>query len=137
MLQEVFVLSYSIIVLWFIFLKSFIERDFTESLGTMAVTSMKASFSIPYCIYQMYMYCYIFDTLHNEKDSIIFGLYSCNWTEMDMKCKKLILLTMRMNNAHQPKLQYTRTRIINMEIFYQTMRVCYTIVNVLINWKKE
>lgn len=49
-------------------------------------------------------------------------LYSCNWTEFDMKLKQLILLTMRINNAHQQKLQYTRTRIINMEIFYQ---VCF------------
>lgn len=64
----------------------------------------------------------IFFYLFFQKDSIIFILYSCNWTEFDMKFKKLILLTMRINNNHQQKLQYTRTRIINMEIFYQ---VCF------------
>ncbi|XP_022177095.1 uncharacterized protein LOC111038350 [Myzus persicae] len=133
MLLQVFVLSYSIILLWFIFLMSFYEEDFTES---MAVITLKAGFAIPFCIYQMYISCHMFETLHIKKDSIIFALYSCNWTEMDMKCKKLILLTMRMNNAHHQKLQYTRTRIINMEIFYHTMRVCYTIINVLQNCKK-
>jgi len=38
---------------------------------------------------------------------------------MDMKCKILILFTMKINNAHQQKLQYTRTRIINLEMFYK------------------
>ncbi|CAH1736374.1 unnamed protein product [Aphis gossypii] len=66
-----------------------------------------------------------------------FALYSCNWTEFDMKCKKLILLTMVMNDAHHQKLQYTRTRIINLEIFYQTLRVCYSIISVLINYRNN
>eukprot|EP00102_Acyrthosiphon_pisum_P024466 XP_016661676.1 PREDICTED: odorant receptor 33b-like isoform X2 [Acyrthosiphon pisum] len=103
----------------------------------MALTSMEAIFGIPFCTFQMYMSCFVFNTLNIKKDSITFALYSSNWTEMDMKFKKLILLTMRMNDAHQQKLQYTKTKIINMEIFYHTMRVCYTIVNVMINCKKE
>ncbi|XP_060876983.1 uncharacterized protein LOC132949888 [Metopolophium dirhodum] len=134
MLLQIFVVSCSIIFLWFILLTSFMEDDFTEY---MAFTSVKAFFGIPFCTSQVYMSCFIFTTLNTKKDSITFALYSSNWTEMDMKCKKLILSTMRLNDAHQQKLQYTRTRIINMEIFYQTMRVCYTIVNVMINCKKE
>ncbi|KAE9539985.1 hypothetical protein AGLY_005237 [Aphis glycines] len=120
MLLEIFVLSYSIIILWFIFLTNFIVGEYTDSKG---VASMQTCFAIPFCIIQMFMSCYVFDILHNKKDSMTFALYSCNWTEFDMKCKKLILLTMVMNNAHHQKLQYTRTRIINLEIFYQTMRI--------------
>jgi len=54
-----------------------------------------------------------------KKDSIVFPIYSSNWTEMDMKCKKLILLTMKMNNANQKKLKFTRTKIVNLEMFFK------------------
>ncbi|CAI6362883.1 unnamed protein product [Macrosiphum euphorbiae] len=134
MLLQVFVLSYTIIFLWFIFIASLMEEDITQY---MVLTLVKASFGIPFCTFQMYMTCFVFNTLEIKKDSITFGLYSSNWTEMDLKLKKLILLTMRMANAQQDKLQFTRTRIINMELFYQTMRVCYTVVNVMLNCKNK
>ncbi|XP_025205506.1 uncharacterized protein LOC112601867 [Melanaphis sacchari] len=67
------------------------------------------------------MVCYLFGSLYDQKDSIIFSLYSSNWTEMDMKCKKLILLTMRLNNANFKKLKFTTTKIINLEFFFKTM----------------
>ncbi|CAI6350149.1 unnamed protein product [Macrosiphum euphorbiae] len=118
-LLQVFVLSYTIIFLCFIFMMSFMEEDITQY---MVLTLMKAGFSIPSFIFQMYMSCFLINTLETKKDSITFGLYSSNWTEMDIKFQKLILLTMRMANAHQNKLQFTRTKIINMEIFYQ---VCF------------
>ncbi|KAE9528124.1 hypothetical protein AGLY_012546 [Aphis glycines] len=128
MLLEIFVLSYAIIVLWIIFLTSFIVGEFTESMG---VTSMQTGFAIPFCVIQLFMSCFVFDILHNKKDAMTFSLYSCNWTELfDMKCKKLVFLTMGMNDAHHQKLQYTRTRIINLEMFYQTIRVCYSIISV-------
>ena len=63
----------------------------------------------------------------SQKDSIIFALYSSNWTEMDMKCKKLILLTMKMNNANYKKLKFTRTKIVNLEMFF---KVSTNIINI-------
>lgn len=54
-----------------------------------------------------------------KKDSIIFAMYSSNWNEMDIKCKKLILLTMKMNNAYHKKLRYTRTKIVSLEMFFR------------------
>jgi len=38
---------------------------------------------------------------------------------MNIKCRKLILLTMRMNNANQKKLKFTRTKIVNLELFFK------------------
>ncbi|KAF0744260.1 odorant receptor 2a-like [Aphis craccivora] len=62
---------------------SFIVGEFTESMG---VTSMQTGFVILFCVIQMFMSCYIFDILHNKKDSMTFALYSCNWSEFfDMK----------------------------------------------------
>jgi len=38
---------------------------------------------------------------------------------MDMKCKKLILLTMKLNNANHKNLKFTRTKIVNLELFFK------------------
>jgi len=44
---------------------------------------------------------------------------------MDIELKKSILLTIKMANAHQNKFQFTSTRIINIELFYQ---VCFILL---------
>eukprot|EP00102_Acyrthosiphon_pisum_P011405 XP_008180122.1 PREDICTED: odorant receptor 46a-like [Acyrthosiphon pisum] len=91
---------------------------------------------IPSTLFQIYIMCYLFGNLYDQKDEIIFALYSSNWTEMDMKCKKLILLTMQLNNANQIKLKFTRTKIVNLEMFFKTMGHCYTVISVLVNYIK-
>jgi len=69
-----------------------------------------------FLLYKFNMYMFF-------RKTILFALYSSNWTEMDMKCKKLILLTMQLNNAHQKKTQYTRTKIVNLEMFYKVCTI--------------
>eukprot|EP00102_Acyrthosiphon_pisum_P022640 XP_016659850.1 PREDICTED: odorant receptor 33a isoform X3 [Acyrthosiphon pisum] len=131
MLSHIFVSSISLIILWF----NLIMRFFNDS--TFAIsgdTTIKTIVAIPSFLFQIFMACYLFENVHNQKDSIRYALYSSNWTEMDMKCKKLILLTMQMNNANQKTLRFTRTRIVNLEMFFKTMGHCYTVVSVLINY---
>jgi len=36
---------------------------------------------------------------------------------MNMKCKKLVLMTMKMNNAHRLTLRITPMKIVNLEMF--------------------
>lgn len=50
---------------------------------------------------------------------MLFALYSSKRIEMDIECKKLILLTMRMNYANKQKLQFTRTNIVYREMFFK------------------
>ncbi|XP_060873805.1 uncharacterized protein LOC132947516, partial [Metopolophium dirhodum] len=115
MLLQVFYSSISLIVIWVIFIMIFKTEDkFIAS----EVTTVKMICAIPTISYQLIIVCYLFDNLHKQKDSIIFALYSSNWTEMNMKCKKLVLLTMKINNANQKKLKFTRTKIVNLELFY-------------------
>jgi len=38
---------------------------------------------------------------------------------MDMKYKQLILLTMKLNNANNKQLKFTRTKIVNLEMFFK------------------
>jgi len=46
-----------------------------------------------------------------------FALYSSNWTDMSIKFKKLLLLTMRMNDAENLKMKISMKRMVNMEMF--------------------
>eukprot|EP00102_Acyrthosiphon_pisum_P020628 XP_016657838.1 PREDICTED: odorant receptor 46a-like [Acyrthosiphon pisum] len=130
MLAHIFISSLSVIALWFTFIMSFSNND---RFKTSELIVRKMFCAIPTILFQIFMVCYMFGKLHEQKDSIIFALYSSNWTEMDMKCKKLLLLTMKLNNANQKKLKFTRTRIVNMEMFFKTMGNCYTVISVLVN----
>jgi len=51
-----------------------------------------------------------------QKDLISFALYNCNWTEMNMEFKKLLLLTMQINDADNLKLKGTMKYQINMRL---------------------
>jgi len=44
-------------------------------------------------------------------------MYSCDWASMDLKFKKLLLLSMRMNDADKLMIKVTPTKIINLEFF--------------------
>nr|UMT69239.1 odorant receptor 53 [Myzus persicae] len=130
MVLQVFWSSLSLIMVWFSFIMSFFGQDrFVAS----EVTTIKLICLIPSISFQIFLVCSLFTNLHNQKDSIIFALYSSNWTEMNIKCRKLILLTMRMNNTNQKKLKFTGTKIVNLELFYKIMSHCYSVVSVLIN----
>ncbi|XP_060879091.1 odorant receptor 46a-like [Metopolophium dirhodum] len=131
MLLQIFISSFSVIALWFLFIMSFSSDD---KFKDMDVELKKMICPIIAILFEIYIVCYLFGHLHNQKDSIIFALYSSNWTEMDLKCKKLILLTMKMNNANQKKLKFTRTKIVNLEMFYKIMGNCYTVVSILVNY---
>ncbi|XP_022160645.1 uncharacterized protein LOC111026804 [Myzus persicae] len=101
------------------------------------VAIVKILCSIPALSFQIYMECYLFGYLHDQKDAIVLALYSSNWTKMDIRCRKMILLTMKMHNAHYQKLKFTRTKIVNLEMFFKTMGDCYTVVSVLIKYIKS
>ncbi|KAL5239802.1 hypothetical protein ACI65C_007212, partial [Semiaphis heraclei] len=112
----VVILSILVIALCFCFIMSLSDD---VKFKTSEITTFKMLGTIPTFLFQIFIVCYLFGNLHDQKDSVIFALYSSNWTEMDIKCKKLILLTMKMNNANQKKLKLTKTRIVNFEMFFK------------------
>jgi len=46
---------------------------------------------------------------------------------MDMRFKKLILLTMKMNNAHQNKLRFTTAKTVNLNMFFKVSAIIFII----------
>ncbi|KAL4083387.1 hypothetical protein QTP88_028711 [Uroleucon formosanum] len=127
-LLHIFVSSLMVIALCFTFIMSF-SSD--ERFKTSKVSLQRILCLIPSILFQIFMLCYLIDNIHNQNDALIFALYSSNWTEMDMKCKKLILMTMNLNNADNKKLKFTSTKIVNLEMFFKTMGNCYTVISVL------
>ncbi|XP_060874665.1 odorant receptor 46a-like [Metopolophium dirhodum] len=134
LLIQMVVFTIAFIITWFCFIMSFSNEERFKSSRTFIV---KIFCGIPPNVFKLFATCYLFEKLHNQKDSIVFALYSSNWTEMDMKCKKLILLTMKMNNANHKKLKFTRTKIVSLEMFFKTMRDSYSVLSVLINYIKN
>lgn len=49
--------------------------------------------------------------------SVNFGIYSCDWTMMNLKFKKIVLLAMQMNNATQLILRVSPKKIIDLQLF--------------------
>jgi len=75
-------------------------------------------------MYSMIFLFYYFNFIF-QKESLIFALYSTNWTEMDIKFKKLILLVMKINNAHQLKLKISPLNTVNLELFCKVYIIYY------------
>lgn len=59
------------------------------------------------------------NALHFQKSEVNFGLYSSDWTAMDLRFKKTLLLAMNMNSAHKRAMKVTPESIVNMEMFTQ------------------
>jgi len=60
-----------------------------------------------------------------------FALYSGDWSGKSLKYKKMILYAMQMNSTDKMKLQVTKTRIVNLELF-TSVRVVLIISKYLI-----
>lgn len=55
-----------------------------------------------------------------------FALYCSDWTKMNIKYKKMLLFTMRMNNAEKLKLKISLNRIVNLEMFASVRTILLT-----------
>ncbi|XP_050425075.1 odorant receptor 46a-like [Adelges cooleyi] len=102
-----------------------------------SIQSLKVLFTIPSFSFQLFLPCYIFGNLSEKQSSIIFAIYSSNWTEMNLKSRKLVLSAMKMNNANQFNMKMTYTKLICMELFAVTIQRCYSILSMLVNTKMK
>ncbi|XP_022183354.1 uncharacterized protein LOC111042928 [Myzus persicae] len=65
----------------------------------------------------VFLTCYLFSQIDKYNDEINFALYSSNWTEMSIKFKKLLLLTMQINNANNFKLNVSTNIVVNLKLY--------------------
>ncbi|CAI6347606.1 unnamed protein product [Macrosiphum euphorbiae] len=81
----------------------------------------------------LFLTCYLYSIVNEQKESMNFALYNSNWTDMSIKFKKLLLLIMRMNNAENLKMKISMKRMVNMEMFADVMHTAYRIISVMMN----
>lgn len=60
-----------------------------------------------------------------QKEYVKFGMYSCNWTAMNLKTRKLLLLAMRVEDANKLMIKSTPKKIINLQLFNSVKNVLY------------
>ncbi|XP_025195581.1 uncharacterized protein LOC112594795 [Melanaphis sacchari] len=127
-----------------VILPQLIIASFTISFGSFVITqiyfngtlltstqSLKMC-SFPIFFYQIYYTCLVFGDVDKQKSEMNFALYSSNWTKMEIQFKKLLLLAMRMHDAHKSNMKLTAELIINLEIFTRVINLCYSIFSVLV-----
>lgn len=96
----------------------------------------KISSGVLYHCFQLFLYCNLFDDIQikvnvifmilrlyiiqiifEQKESVNFGIYSCNWTMMDINFKKLLLLVMQMNDGNRSTVKFSPKIIIDLKLF--------------------
>ncbi|KAE9545231.1 hypothetical protein AGLY_000774 [Aphis glycines] len=120
--------SYTVITLTFL-----TSLTYLMGFSIISIPVSKAFFGFLVLTIQLYLYCYVFNHIETEKSAVNFGLYSSNWTAMDLKFKKTLLLAMNMNSAHRRVMKVIPRSIINLELFAKVMNMSYSIVSVLLN----
>ncbi|XP_060852031.1 uncharacterized protein LOC132930274 [Rhopalosiphum padi] len=93
---------------------------------------VKLGTSALYICLHLFLYCYLFDRMNIKLQSVNTSIYSCDWTKMDIKFKKLLFLTMQMNNANTLIIKASPTKIVNLQLFANIITMSYNIVSVML-----
>ncbi|XP_025191437.1 uncharacterized protein LOC112591739 [Melanaphis sacchari] len=93
---------------------------------------IKLGSSTSYTCVHLFLYCYLFDNMNVKLQSVNTRIYSCDWTRMDVKFKKLLLLTMQMNNANNLMIKASPKKIVNLQLFANIVTMSYNIVSVML-----
>nr|UMT69229.1 odorant receptor 38 [Myzus persicae] len=104
--------SGSIIILTYASVVIFIS---SETIPIFSVAKLISAFA--YMFFVLFFLCYLMERVNNKIESVQLGMYSCNWTAMSIKTKKLLLLSMRMHNANKLMIKTTPNKIINLQLF--------------------
>ncbi|XP_026807158.1 odorant receptor 46a-like [Rhopalosiphum maidis] len=97
-----------------------------------ALNLIKIGSSVAYIASRLFIYCYLFENINIQRELVNFSIYSCNWTKMDLKFKKLLLFTMRMNDANQMVIKASPKKIINLQLFANIISTSFNMVPVLL-----
>ncbi|XP_050057584.1 odorant receptor 46a-like [Aphis gossypii] len=120
--------SESIII---ILLSCILMMNYFNGISLISVMNSRLCLAVSTFTFHIYVICYLFDDVNQQKDSINFALYSNDWTQSNTQHKHLLLHAMRMNNAENLRLHVTQNRIVNFKMFTSIMRKAYSILSVL------
>nr|UMT69224.1 odorant receptor 25 [Myzus persicae] len=105
--------------------------NYFNGMSLLSAMNLRLFAAISTFTFHIYVICYLFDDVNEQKDSINLALYSSDWTPSNLQHKILLLHAMRMNNAENLRIQVTKSRIVNFKMFTDIMRTTYSILSVL------
>uniref|UniRef100_A0A2S2N798 Uncharacterized protein n=1 Tax=Schizaphis graminum TaxID=13262 RepID=A0A2S2N798_SCHGA len=108
-----------------------IIMNYFNSISLMAAMNLRLFAAGSTFTFHIYITCYLFDDVNQQKDSINFALYSSDWTQNSIQHKTLLLYAMRMNSAENLRLQVTKNKVVNFKMFADIMRTTYSILSVM------
>ncbi|XP_050544516.1 odorant receptor 46a-like isoform X1 [Daktulosphaira vitifoliae] len=97
----------------------------------LSINSMKLLSSTLILLISLFIMCYFNSYLENQINKVELAMYSIDWTDKNIKFKKMLLLTMSLNNTKRLKMNITPQKTLNLEVFASAMRVSYSIVSLL------
>ncbi|XP_060836193.1 uncharacterized protein LOC132918876 [Rhopalosiphum padi] len=127
--SNVVVYSWSIIIL--IYSSTLILFTSSESIPMLTIIKLLTTFGT--VIVLLLLLCYLLERINNIKESVHFGMYNCNWTSMNLRSKKMLLLSMQMNNANKLMIKITPRKIIDLQFFNSVIITCYNIISAMLN----
>ncbi|XP_050525057.1 uncharacterized protein LOC126896379 [Daktulosphaira vitifoliae] len=127
-LIQIVILSTSLVLFSYTGMLHFMHGGMVNSIQTVKLISAFLVFVV-----QLFILCFIFGIINDRKDSMVFGVYNSKWTEMNLESKKLVLLTMIMNNSHQSKMKISKYKIVDLTMFLAALKMCYSVLSVLKN----
>ncbi|XP_029342689.1 uncharacterized protein LOC115033683 [Acyrthosiphon pisum] len=102
-----------------------------NGFSLLSVPIIKLIVTVAPNIIHLFITCYLYTNINHQQDSMNFALYSSDWTAMSINYKKMLLFTMRMNDAEKLKLKISLRKIVNLEMFASVMHLTYSIISVL------
>lgn len=58
-----------------------------------------------------------------QREDVNYRIYCCDWTAMNLRYKKLMILTMRMNDAIKMTIRATPVKTINLQLFVSVTNI--------------
>ncbi|XP_026814447.1 uncharacterized protein LOC113554692 [Rhopalosiphum maidis] len=120
--------SGSIIILTY---ESVVILTSSESIPILSVIKLITAFV--YMIIVLFFLCYLLEHINNKMESVHFGMYSCNWTSMNLRSKKMLLLSMQLNSANELMIKITPRKIVNLQFFSSVIITCYNVLSAMLN----
>ncbi|XP_050436543.1 uncharacterized protein LOC126843211 [Adelges cooleyi] len=128
-LMEFFVFWANAVFTLFVVALNYYRNEIVDTVQTFKMIIGFAVF-----VFNLFMTCSLCTAINDEKEAIIFALYSTGWTEMDMESKRTVLLAMNMNNANNLCLRFTKDKLVDLNLFLKSIKLCYSIVSFLKNY---
>ncbi|XP_025192333.1 uncharacterized protein LOC112592486 [Melanaphis sacchari] len=126
--SNVIINSGSIIILTYVSVVIFTS---SESIPILSVIKLISAFGYMFIV--LYFLCHLMESINNKMESVHFGMYNCNWTAMNLRSQKLLLLSIQLYNANELMIKITPKKIINLQLFNSVIITCYNIVSAMLN----